>query len=149
MSCELHLRRFHFTNGARMEPGIDASKGNRAMARGYISCDRASAAIQVRRQLAPAICSMAASLDLHEKHDKLAGTVCRFAREATLGARELLSEAEFRHAQLVHRKAGRAKHDVSKPGIRHPKSSAALGGDASWADIEDSPCSVDTSASIP
>ena len=89
----------------------------RAVARGYIrSCPPGRNFISVCAAIRPEACEIIRSLEVHWKHDCLLSVPHHHARYATLSAwnKERISDGEARSALKLHRRAGKAKHGISR-----------------------------------
>jgi len=87
---------------------------SRAFARGHIqSKDDGSTFVAVPTVSAGRAKAMVRSFRLHQQHDELTGRCSHYVRQATSGARGLLSEDPFRNALRTHQLANAAKHSWS------------------------------------
>jgi hypothetical protein len=97
--------------------------------------------VAVPASLAKSVKMVAKSMQLHAAHDSRTMTPHYHARLATFGAKESMEESEYKHAQSVHKSAGRAKHLVGATAIAAlsgPCSSSKAGrSNGRWADVVD------------
>ena len=89
--------------------------------------------IAVNEEVAQATKDAAVSIELHARHDELAGSRSHFARHATWGAAPFLGQEATNSALSAHRRANRSKHG----GWHSAQSTLAPPAQRAWADLDD------------
>mmetsp|Transcript_79643 Transcript_79643/g.237225 ORF Transcript_79643/g.237225 Transcript_79643/m.237225 type:complete len:459 (+) Transcript_79643:169-1545(+) len=118
------------------------ARTQRAIAKGFIVPHSApgKSYIEVDANIKKAAVAVVRSMEVHRHHDALSGSCHHHARLATFGARPLLPPTEADAALRLHRRAGRAKHGVSRP-----SPSTSLTGSSPSPSSSTSPCSTPSS----
>ena len=99
-----------------------ALRRQRAMDRGFLQqLPPGRRYVEVAAAVAEEVKAMAKSKELHVSHELAVGRAFHYARHATLAARSLIGENDWKRSNAAHRAANRAKH-----GSRHR-----------WADVHD------------
>eukprot|EP00974_Lingulodinium_polyedra_P064724 6253706-Lingulodinium_polyedra.AAC.1 len=96
-------------------PAKLAQRRLRAIERGYLKAHSAGPAlewqhVQVKRAVAGRVKLVAASMAMHREHMVISGSCSPFPRTATLAARPLLSQAEFKDAMRLRAASNRQRH---------------------------------------